>query len=191
MRERAGGPVEHGNAFRERHEREFRKRGRWHDENTKRDAHEQRNRRGEHFERNNFRLRIHGRGWNALASLEVGKKATIQIQLAPTSAGTNNGSLTVVSDASNSPLEISLTAIGTESGLTVSPGSVNFGSMKVGQSTTQTVKLTNNGNVDLVVTSAQVTGSGFGMSGLSLPATIPWARACHLPRSSRPARRKE
>jgi hypothetical protein len=111
-------------------------------------------------------------GGNPTMSVAVGASATVQIQLAPTTTGTASGSLSVVSDASNSPLNISLTGTGTQSGLEMTPASINFGSVKVGQSTTQTVKLTNNGNVDLMVNVAQVSGTGFGMSGLSLPATI-------------------
>jgi hypothetical protein len=105
-------------------------------------------------------------------SIAVGASVTLQIQLAPSTKGTDNGSLAIVSDASNSPLKISLAGTGTDAGLEVSPASLNFGNVKVGQMTTQTVKLTNGGNIDLVVNSAQVSGNGFGMTGLSLPATI-------------------
>ncbi|MGH9746655.1 MAG: choice-of-anchor D domain-containing protein [Candidatus Acidiferrales bacterium] len=111
-------------------------------------------------------------GGNPANSIPVGQSATVQIQLAPISSGIDNGTLSIVSDASNSPLSVSLTGTGTQAGLTVSPSSVSFGNIKVGQSGTQTVKLTNSGNVDLVVNSAQISGNGFGMSGLSLPATI-------------------
>jgi hypothetical protein len=111
-------------------------------------------------------------GGNPSTSILVGQSGTIQIQLAPTSAGADNGSLSVLSDASDSPLTISLAGTGTEPMLETSPASVDFGNVKVGQSRTQTVKLTNNGNVDLVVNLAQISGNGFGMSGLSLPATI-------------------
>src|SRR6201981_4235714 len=111
-------------------------------------------------------------GGNPSTSIPVGQSSTIQIQLAPTSAGTDDGSLSVLSDASNSPLTISLAGTGTEPMLGMSPASVDFGNVKVVQSSTQTVKLTNNGNVDLVVNLAQISGNGFGMSGLSLPASI-------------------
>ncbi len=111
-------------------------------------------------------------GGSPSTSIPVGQSSTIQIQLAPTSAGADDGSLSVLSDASNSPLTISLAGTGTEPMLGISPASVDFGNVKVGRSSTQTVKLTNNGNVDLVVNLAQISGNGFGMSGLSLPATI-------------------
>src|SRR5271155_4764499 len=43
-------------------------------------------------------------GGNPAGTIAVGQSSTIQIQLAPTSGGASNGSLTVVSNASNSPL---------------------------------------------------------------------------------------
>ena len=60
--------------------------------------------------------------------------------------------------------------------LVVSPGTIQFGNVKVGQSTTQPVMLTNNGNVDLVLNSAQISGAGFAMSGLTFPTTIAAAK---------------
>ncbi|MGA9142556.1 MAG: choice-of-anchor D domain-containing protein [Candidatus Acidiferrales bacterium] len=111
-------------------------------------------------------------GGSPSTSIAVGQTSTLQIQLAPLTSGVNNGSLSVVSDASNSPLTIALTGTGTASVLTMSPETLQFGNVKVGQSATQSVKLTNSGNVDLVVNLAQISGTGFGMTGLSLPATI-------------------
>jgi hypothetical protein len=111
-------------------------------------------------------------GGNPTMSIAVGASATVQIQLAPTASGTAAGSLSVVSNAANSPLDIPLTGTGAQSSLEMTPSAINFGNVKVGQSTTQTVKLTNSGNMDLTVNVAQVSGTGFGMTGLSLPATI-------------------
>ncbi len=53
---------------------------------------------------------------------------------------------------------------------------IQFGNVKVGQSTTQPVMLMNNGNVDLVLNSAQISGAGFAMSGLTFPTTIAAAK---------------
>jgi hypothetical protein len=111
-------------------------------------------------------------GGNPANSIAVGQSATVQIQLAPLSAGVDNGTFSIVSDASNSPASISLTGTGMESALAMSPQTLNFGNVKVGQSSTQSVKLTNSGNVDLVLNLAQISGTGFGMSGLALPATL-------------------
>src|SRR5579862_8721523 len=100
-------------------------------------------------------------GGNSSITIPAGQSGTLQIQLAPASAGVINGSLSIESDAANSPLKIALTGTGTEPVLAVLPGKVQFGNVKVGQSTTQAVTLVNNGNVDLVLSSAQISGSGF------------------------------
>ncbi len=112
-------------------------------------------------------------GGNPSGTVAVGQSSTIQIQFAPTSAGAVTGSLTVVSDASNSPLAISITGTGTQTGLTIAPSALTFGNVVVGQSSTQSVKLTNSGSSNLTINLATVAGTGFGISGLSLPTTLP------------------
>jgi hypothetical protein len=111
-------------------------------------------------------------GGNPAGTIGVGQSSTIQIQFAPTSAGAVNGSLTVVSDASNSPLAISITGTGTQAGLTIAPTALTFGNVIVGQSGTQSVKLTNSGNSSVTINLASLAGNGFGMTGLSLPTTL-------------------
>ncbi len=106
-------------------------------------------------------------------SMAIGASATVQVQFAPASAGAATGTFTVVSDATNSPLVITFNGTGTQPGLAISPASVNFGNVIVGQTGTQTVTLTNTGSASVVVNLATVSGTGFGVSGLSLPTTIP------------------
>ena len=115
-------------------------------------------------------------GGNSALTIPAGQSGTLQIQLAPASAGVINGSLSIESNAANSLLKVALTGTGTEPMLVVSPGTIQFGNVKVGQSTTQPVTLTNNGNVDLVLNAAQISGAGFAMSGLTFPATIAAAK---------------
>lgn len=111
-------------------------------------------------------------GGNLATSIGVGQSVTAQIQFAPTSSGASSGTLTVTSDASNSPLAVSLTGTGTQPGLSISPASLSFGNVNVGQNSSQSVTLTNTGNSNLVISQATVSGSGFSTSGLSLPATL-------------------
>src|SRR5271163_2572095 len=111
-------------------------------------------------------------GGNPSGTIAVGQTSTIQIQFAPTSAGAITGSLTVVSDASNSPLTIAISGTGTQTGLTIAPSALTFGNVVVGQSSTQSVKLTNSGTSNLTINLATVAGTGFGISGLSLPTTL-------------------
>src|SRR5277367_2873850 len=111
-------------------------------------------------------------GGNPAGTIGVGQSSTIQLQFAPTSAGAINGSLTILSDASNSPLAISITGTGTQAGLTIAPSALTFGNVIVGQTGTQSVKLTNSGNSSVTINLATVAGTGFGISGLSLPTTL-------------------
>ena len=112
-------------------------------------------------------------GGSPSGALQVGQSVTMQVQFAPTASGATSGTITVVSDASNSPLAISLTGTGAQAGLSVSPATWNFGSLTVGQKTSQNVKLTNTGNSNVVINMANITGSAFGIAGLALPTTLP------------------
>ena len=111
-------------------------------------------------------------GGNPSSSVPVGQNITVQMQFAPTAPGAANGTLTVTSDASNSPLAISLSGTGMQQALTMSPPSLNFSSVTVGQTSSQNVTLTNSGNENLTVNLATLSGTGFGMTGLALPKTI-------------------
>ncbi len=57
--------------------------------------------------------------------------------------------------------------------ISVTPSSISFGSVASGVMNTQTVRINNSGNASLNISQASVSGSGFSMSGLSTPATIP------------------
>jgi hypothetical protein len=54
----------------------------------------------------------------------------------------------------------------------ISPSSVSFGNVAVGQSTTKTVTLTNNGTDTLTVSGISVAGTGFTASGPHLPISL-------------------
>lgn len=56
--------------------------------------------------------------------------------------------------------------------ISVSPGSVSFGSVPVGNTASQSVTITNSGGSSLTVTQASMTASGFSLTGISLPLTV-------------------
>src|SRR6266481_5534963 len=111
-------------------------------------------------------------GGNSASSLPVGRSTIANLQFTPQTDSTSTGTFTVTSNASNSPLNVSLTGNGRQGRLTISPFSVSFGSVTVGQIGTQSVTLTNTGNFSVTLNLATVSGSGFGISGLALPTTI-------------------
>jgi Abnormal spindle-like microcephaly-assoc'd, ASPM-SPD-2-Hydin len=56
--------------------------------------------------------------------------------------------------------------------LTVNPSNINFGSVPVGSSQTQSVTLANPGGPKVTITQATLSGTGFTLNGLSYPLTL-------------------
>lgn len=110
----------------------------------------------------------------ALMSLNPGQSTTINVQFAPASAGSASGSVSVLSNAPNSPAVIPLSGTGVAStpALSFSTTSLSFGSVNTGTSATQTLTVTNTGNVNVTVSSIAASGTGFSLSGASTPATL-------------------
>jgi len=106
--------------------------------------------------------------------LAPGQSATLVVSFAPTAAGSASGTLSIISDAANSTATVSLsgTALAPAPGqLAVAPATVNFGSITVGSSKSQTGTLTAS-STDITVTSAAST-QGYSLSGIAFPATVP------------------
>jgi len=111
-------------------------------------------------------------GLNPPLTLTPGQSFTFAAVFAPASTGSASGSISVVSNASNSPLTISLSGIGTTAGqLGVSPGTLNFGSVVVGTTESMTATLNATGS-SVTVSSAIVGTSEFTLGGLSFPFTL-------------------
>jgi len=105
-------------------------------------------------------------------TLAAGQSLTLSVAFTASSAGTANGTLSLSSTATDANLSVALSGTGASSGyLTPSPASLNFGSIPVGSSQTQSVTLTNSGGSSVGVTQAAVSGNGFSMSGFS-PQTL-------------------
>ena len=105
-------------------------------------------------------------------TLKANQSVTFTATFAPTSAGAASGSLSVVSNASNSPLNIALSGTGTAAGqLAVSPTSLSFGNVVDGTSSALNGSLTASG-ATVKVSSASLNNSEFVLSGISLPVTL-------------------
>jgi hypothetical protein len=126
---------------------------------------------------------INGTGFSASGltlplTVAVGKAATFNAAFAPTATGSVTGSLSVVSNATNSPAVIALSGTGVTLNLAASPASLSFGSVNVGStSPPQTVTLTNTGTASVTISQANVSGTGFAVSGLSMPVTLAAAQS--------------
>src|SRR5438477_12211736 len=91
----------------------------------------------------------------------------------PQSCGAAGGSESLVSNASNSTLKNTLSGTGATPGvLSANSQTLSFGSAQVSSNASQTETLTNTGGITITVSQANVSCSGFGISGRSLPLTL-------------------
>jgi hypothetical protein len=100
-----------------------------------------------------------------------GESVTLTVNYSPTSAKTSSGDISVVT-AQGGITSVSLSGTESQSGLTISPASINFGSAVTGVANTQTVQIGNPGTVPVTITAANISGAGFSASGLPLPLTL-------------------
>jgi len=105
-------------------------------------------------------------------TLSAGQTATLTLKFAPQQAGNDSGSISLASNAANSPAVISLSGTGTVATLqlSVTPASLNFGNVAVGGTGTQTATLANTGSSNVNVAQITVSGGGFSTTG-TLPSS--------------------
>lgn len=111
-------------------------------------------------------------GINPPATLSIGQSATFKVTFKPQASGSVIGKLTISSNAPNPTLSVSLSGTGSLPGkMAVSPSSINFGNVVVGNKKSQagTVSAVNG---PVTVSAANFTGSEFSVSGISLPFTL-------------------
>jgi hypothetical protein len=113
-------------------------------------------------------------GLSLPATLAAGQSGTVNVQFLPQTAGTVAGSLSLVSNAANSPATIALSgsSVASTQTLSVSASSLNFGSVNDGSSLSKTVTLTNTGNADVSISQITVGGTGFVLSGAGTGITL-------------------
>jgi hypothetical protein len=107
-------------------------------------------------------------------SIAAGNNATFNVVFAPSAAGNATGSISLRSNAPNSPLAISTSgsAVAASSVLSSSASSLDFGSVLVGSNGSLGIVLRNNGNANVTISSVLVTGAGFTASGAGANTTL-------------------
>ena len=106
-------------------------------------------------------------------TLAAGQSQGFSVTFTPTSAGSSNGNLAVISNASNSTLNVPLSGNGLSAGsLAPSPSSLSFGNVQVGNNQQLSETLTNTGGVNVNISQASVAGTGFTMNGLNPPLIL-------------------
>ena len=106
-------------------------------------------------------------------TLAAGKSMSLSVSFSPSATGWFGTDISVESNASNSNLEIPVGGTGVTSDyLTSNPSSVWFGKVQVGNSATLSAVLTNASSLNETLTAFQVSGSGFSVSGPTLPVKL-------------------
>src|SRR5580700_6347378 len=108
-------------------------------------------------------------------TLQPGGATSATITFAPPRAANFTGSVTFATTASgvSNNLVFNLAGAGVPPGtLTPSPSSLAFGSIQVGTKSSLSETLTNTGSSSLTITQATPSGTGFSVSGLTLPVTL-------------------
>ncbi|HET6932014.1 MAG TPA: choice-of-anchor D domain-containing protein, partial [Candidatus Acidoferrum sp.] len=111
-------------------------------------------------------------GFSSGVTLAAGQSLPLTASFSPAATGSVTGSISVVSNATNSPATIALTGTGVQPQISVIPSSVSFGSVTVGVTNTQTITIRNPGTATLNITQASLAGTGFTTSGLALPLSV-------------------
>jgi hypothetical protein len=106
------------------------------------------------------------------AIIPAGQSITVVVMFSPTKGGTASGSLSVVSDAANTNLTVSLTGNGLAAGqLGLSLSTMPFGNVAVGASSVKSGTLTA-GSSSVTLSTIDQTAADYTMSGITFPTTI-------------------
>lgn len=108
-------------------------------------------------------------------TMASGQSANFTIGVKPTVTGALNGTLTVQGDNSSGSGTVNLAATVTAAAnpqISLSSNSINFGSVTVGSSGSSSLTISNTGGSDLTISSVSLTGTGFGISGITTPKVI-------------------
>ncbi len=106
-------------------------------------------------------------------TLTAGQSQGFSVTFTPTSAGSSAGNLAILSNASNSTLNVALSGNGLAAGsLAPSPSSLSFGNVQVGNNQQLSETLTNSGGVNVTISQATIAGTGFTMGGLNPPLVL-------------------
>jgi hypothetical protein len=104
-------------------------------------------------------------------TLSAGQSASFTVTFTPDTSSNITGSITFVSNASNSPTNVSMSGTGLITVLTESPASLAFGNVIVGKTSSLSESLSASGG-SVTISSATVSGSGYSVTGLTLPMTL-------------------
>ena len=112
------------------------------------------------------------KGMSVPLTIEAGKSASFTADFVPGSTGAASGSISLVTDASPTPIVIGLDGTGAGALIAVTPASGSFGEVVVGSELSEPLELKASGNANIKITKVSTTGAGFSVSGLAVPLTV-------------------
>jgi hypothetical protein len=114
-------------------------------------------------------------------TIAPGSRVPFTVTFTPEGLGRTDDSLGFVSDASTSVLYLTLHGVGYALGtLTPSPATLAFGNVLLGQTSTQSIVLTNSGRSGLTISQISASG-GFTIGTLAFPFSLPAGQSLQLP----------
>lgn len=105
-------------------------------------------------------------------TIEPGASVSVIFWFHALNLGNATGTLSIFSNASSSPSTVALSGTGLAQTMSLTPSSVNFHSVNVGSTATQTETLKNTGTTSLVFYKTSSSTAVFTLSGLPLPLTL-------------------
>jgi len=124
-------------------------------------------------------LHISGTGFSlssvkAPILLAAGSHIELSVVFAPPSAAGHTGALVISGPDLKAPVSVPLSGEGEKAApaLAISPASLNFGTRAVKTSASQSVTLTNTGNISLSISSISIANPVFSVSGISRGVTL-------------------
>ena len=108
------------------------------------------------------------------ATLNPGQAAAFQVSFDPSTAGPVTGTIAISSKSGTAGITsmVSLSGTGVTPQLTMSAGTLAYGSVVLNRVSTKTLTLTSSGTAPLTVNSAAVSGAQFKLSGVIFPAIL-------------------
>jgi hypothetical protein len=121
---------------------------------------------------------IHATGFS-LSGLAVprtisgGTSTVFSVKFAPTSTGLFSGYISFTGNFTTGSIQYPVSGTGVKPGtVSATPSSVSFGTVATGTTNSQTVQLKNTGSSSVTISSAAVSGTGFKISGITVPLTL-------------------
>jgi hypothetical protein len=114
-------------------------------------------------------------------NLAPGQSAAFRVAFRTTTAGSVSGTLSAMTTrGSGSKVHLNGGSNKTSSQLSLSSSSLKYGNVLVNGSATQAVTLKNSGSTDINISQLTVSGAGFSVTGVTVPATIPAGQSASL-----------